>query len=497
MKTLEIVPSAAALIQSLRGFGYSPETALADLVDNSISAGADQIDIAIDWNDGVPRVSLLDDGHGMTAAELTAAMCFGGKGANVERGAGDLGRFGLGLKTASLSQCRCMMVVTRCNGETASLSWDLDDVQRSDRWQATIPDPIPRLPLVQKLLKAEHGTTVVWERMDALAGLSGLDRENFFLRIRDIGAYLAMIFHRFLSDDARRISIKVNDRAIESWDPFERMHPATITMQSEPIRFQGSTVRVTPYVLPHRDRYKNDREFERAGGVRGWNERQGFYVYRQKRLLVPGGWLGLGGTRAWTRDESSRLARIAVDLDTSLDGAWRIDVRKSQARPPGPLRARIMMIAASCRDKAREVFVWRGHRISSGRSPRPDDQPIWCPSASGKKTIYRLNREHPAVIAALRSDQANSALLTGLLSLIERSVPVERIWLDVSEAEGIAAPELDPQELLVLAEQLASVVTSMSPDISIAERVDQLVRHLPGDTDRLKVAVFRLLEEAT
>jgi hypothetical protein len=497
MKTLEIVPSAAALMQSLRGFGYSPETALADLVDNSISAGADKIDIAIDWNDGAPRISLLDDGRGMTAAGLSAAMCFGGKGTHIERQAGDLGRFGLGLKTASLSQCRCMTVITRCDGETASLSWDLDEVQRSDRWQATIPEPIPSLQMVQKLLKAKHGTTVVWERMDALAGLSGLDRENFFLRIRDIKAYLEMVFHRFLSEDARRIALTVNGRGLDGWDPFEKAHPATIGMQSEPIRFAGSTVRVTPYVLPHRDRYKNDAEFEKAGGIGGWNERQGFYVYRLKRLLVPGGWLGLGGTRAWTRDESSRLARIAVDLDASLDGAWRIDVRKSQARPPGPLRARLMMIASSCRDKAREVFVWRGHRISSGRSLRPDDQPIWSSLTSGKKTAYRLNREHPAIRAALGPNQACSALVTGLLSLIERSVPVERIWLDVSEAEGIVAPELDPQELLVLAEQLASVVTSMSPDISIAERVDQLVRHLSGDTDRLKVTVLRLLEVAT
>lgn len=495
-QTLNIIPSAAALMQSLRGFGYSPETALADLLDNSISAGANLVDIDIDWNEGVPIVAILDDGCGMDDVNLRSAMCFGGRGVQHLRSSDDLGRFGLGLKTASLSQCRCLSVISRRNGETAGLSWDLDEVQKRDRWQAIVPDPLPDLPLVRKLLRMRQGTVVVWERMDALGGLSGLDRENFFLRIRDIGAYLAMIFHRFLSDDARRISIKVNDRAIDSWDPFERKHPATITMQSEPIRFQGSTVRVTPYVLPHRDRYKNDRDFERAGGAGGWNERQGFYVYRQKRLLVPGGWLGLGGTRAWTRDESSRLARIAVDLDTSLDGAWRIDVRKSQARPPGPLRARLMMIASSCRDKAREVFVWRGHRISSGRSPRADDQPIWSPAASGKKTIYRLNRDHPAVIAALGSDPAHSALLTGLLSLIERSVPVERIWLDVSEAEGIAAPELDPQELLVLAEQLASVVTSMSPDISVAERVDQLVRHLPGDTDRLKGAVLRLLEEA-
>lgn len=496
-QSLEIIPSAAALMQSLRGFGYSPETALADLLDNSISAGANQIDIDIDWNGGVPVVAILDDGGGMSDADLRAAMCFGGKGVQYQRSTQDLGRFGLGLKTASLSQCRCLSVISRRDGTTSALSWDLDEVQERDRWEAIVPDPLPELPLMRKLRKARQGTVVVWERMDALAGLSGLDRENFFLRIRDIGAYLAMIFHRFLSDDARRVSIRINNRAIDGWDPFERGHPATITLPSEPIRFQGSTVRVTPYVLPHRDRYRTEREFERAGGTGGWNERQGFYVYRQKRLLVPGGWLGLGGTRAWTRDESSRLARIAVDLDASLDGAWRIDVRKSQARPPGPLRARLMMIASSCRDKAREVFVWRGHRIPGGRSPRPDDQPIWSPSTSGKKAIYRLNREHPAIRAALGHDPARAAIVTGLLSLIERSVPVERIWLDVSETEGIAAPELDPQELLVLAEQLASVVTSMSPEISVAERVDQLVRYLPGDTDRLKVGVLKLLEEAT
>jgi hypothetical protein len=353
---------------------------------------------------------------------------------------------------------------------------------------------VPGLPLVKKLLKARRGTTVIWDRMDSLGGLSGLDRENFFLRIRDIGAYLAMIFHRFLSEDARRIALTVNGRALDGWDPFERSHPATFTMPSEPIRFAGSTVRVTPHVLPHRDRYKNDSEFERAGGIGGWNERQGFYVYRQKRLLVPGGWLGLGGTRAWTREESSRLARIAVDLDASLDSEWRIDVRKSQARPPGLLRQRLMMIASSCREKAREVFVWRGQRVR-GRTAAPGDEPVWVPGSAGQKTTYRLNREHPAIKAAIGEHEPRSEVVAGLLSLIERTVPVERIWLEVSEGEGIAAPELNPQETGLLAEQLASVVASMSPDIPVAEKVDQLVRHLPGNTDRLKVAVLTLLEE--
>ena len=480
-------------MESLRGFGYSPETALADLVDNSISADADQIHIDLDWNEGSPRVTLHDNGKGMTAAELGAAMCFGGSGPGLQRQEGDLGRFGLGLKTASLSQCRCMIVVTRKSGRTSALSWDLDEVQRIDKWRAVVPSPLPSLPPIQKLLKAKHGTTVIWERMDALSGLSGLDRENFFLKVRDITAYLAMIFHRFLSGDARRFVLKVNNRAVGAWDPFERNHPATITMQSEPIRFASATVRVAPYVLPHRDRYKNDAEFERAGGVGGWGERQGFYVYRKKRLLVPGGWLGLGGSRAWTREEASRLARISIELDASLDSDWQIDVKKSQARPPGPLRDRLTMIAQVCRDKAREVFVWRGHRVR-GKSARPKDEPVWIIGAAGVRTAYRLNRTHPAIAAVIALSRDRSALVLGMLSIIERTVPVQQIWLDVSEESGAAVPAMIPEEFATMAEQLASIIQAMPSDIPVAERVDQLVRHLPTDGDRLKFAVLKILE---
>src|SRR5207248_3322441 len=142
------------------------------------------------------------------------------------------------------------------------------------------------------------------------------------------------------------------------------------------------------------DRFANEAEYEEAAGIGGWGERQGFYVYRQKRLLVPGGWFGLGGARAWTREESSRLARIAVDLPAALDSDWRIDVRKSQARPPGSMRARLTAIAVLCRDQAREVFAWRGHRARA-QAARSNDQPVWV-AASGGASRYRINRDHSA-----------------------------------------------------------------------------------------------------
>ena len=493
MQTVEIIPSAAALIQSLRGLGYSPETAVADLVDNSISAGASAVDIDIDWNDGDPHLAISDDGRGLDHDMLVEAMCFGGAGPLAIRAEDDLGRFGLGLKTASLSQCRRMTVVTRREGRTTSLAWDVDEVIARRQWDAIVPDALLPSALARRLGSHSNGTIVLWERMDSIGGLSGLDKESFFIRVRDIGAHCAMVFHRYLSGDARHLAITLNGRPVRPWDPFCRSHPATIPMPSERLRHAGSTVMVKPHVLPHRDRFANDAEHEAAGGRGGWGERQGFYVYRAKRLVVAGGWLGLGGMRAWTREESVRLARIAVDLPIGADADWRIDVRKSLARPPGALRARLTAIGAACRQRAREVFSWRGHRHRPRNAPA-EDKPVWLSGGTGAEPRYRISRAHPAVQAVAKRLGAEFSLLDGMLALVERSVPIERIWLDVSENEGYAVHELDPAEVAELAPQLARLVSEVPGDEPLASRLDRLLRCLPAGVTELRQSVLQLLE---
>lgn len=477
-------------MQSLRGFGYSPETAMADLVDNSIAASANTIDIEVDWNEGQPRVAVLDDGRGFDLDGLVRAMCFGGSGPGVERADGDLGRFGLGLKTASLSQCRRMTVAGRRDGRTVALVWDVDSVVSSRKWEALIPETLPALPLVQRLERQPHGTVVIWERMDAIGGLHGLDKESFFLRIQDLRAHLGMVFHRFLGGDARHVAIAVNGRPIRPWDPCLRTHAATITLQTERLRHDGALVSVTPYVLPHRDRFANDAEHEAAGGPGGWSERQGFYVYRGKRLVVAGGWLGLGGTRAWTREESSRLARITIDLPPRLDEAWRIDVKKSLARPPGALRARLTALAAACRDKAREVFAWRGGRARTQTGQ--EQERLWIAEHVNGRLRYRVSRVHP-LVRAVSERLGNKAMLDGLLALIEQSVPVERIWLDVSEADGAGNPRLEPAESAQLAAQIAGLLGTLRSEAPVDEMADQLIRHLPVDHAVFRRTVLELM----
>jgi hypothetical protein len=485
---VEITPSAAALIESLRGLGYSPETAIADLIDNSITAGARSVEIDIQWNDGSPSAAILDDGHGMDSDRLAEAMRLGGHGSAIERNASDLGRFGLGMKTASLSQCRRITVITKADDAEHAITLDID-VIAAKGWIGIVPEQHPEHPFVSRLSSRGSGTIVFWERMDELSGLVGLPKEAFYLRLEEIRAHLGMVFHRFINGDATGLEIILNGRPIKAWDPFQITHPSTREMPSERVRHAGSAFTVKPYVLPHRDRYANETEYEAAGGPGGWGARQGFYVYRGKRLLVAGSWLGLGGARTWTRDEASRLARIMVDLPTALDRDWRIDVRKSQARPPGAVRARLTAIGGRCRQEAREVFAFRGQGPRARGAPHAAPA-VWLAQQGPRGIQYRINRDHP-VIAACRDTAGDNRPLNAVLSIIERSVPVERIWLDVSESEGASVPLMEAHEIEQLSDQLLELGRLLPAAMTPDQRADVLLLNLPGDLTGLRAQLLR------
>ncbi|ACM36977.1 MULTISPECIES: ATP-binding protein [Rhizobium/Agrobacterium group] len=490
MTSIEIPPHAGALLKSLRGLGYSPETALADLIDNSISAGADHVELSIDWNEGNPRIGLLDDGLGMTRGELEDAMRFGGD-MDIERGPDDLGRFGLGMKTASLSQCQRLTVVSRKAGHECSMCWDVAKVVASRTWSVdmdTRPDPFDHLSIPSH----GDGTLIALERMDELGGLFGLDKEGFFAKVRDVRDHFAMVFHRFLDGDARRVRITINGRAVVGWDPMLRTHPATRSLGAGQMGSGALAVRVSPFVMPHRDRFANEAEFAAGGGPGGWAERQGFYVYRASRLVVAGSWLGLGGHREWTKDESSRLARITIDLPQSADSQWRIDVRKARARPPAALRARLSALGGQCRERAREVFAWRGGQVWAPAQRKDAETAIWNEEHRSGKRRYRINREHPVIAQLLSSDAATKRLMRTAITLIERSVPVERIWLDISEnVEAASSPEAIDALLI---DDLVTAIRNTRGSRSTEEVLDTLLRSLRLDGPDLRKAILARLE---
>lgn len=441
-------PHAEAMLESLRGLGYTTATALSDIIDNAISAGATTVDVRFEWAGSDSWIRVLDNGAGMDDAELEIAMRLGAKDPRSKRAASDLGRFGMGLKTASFSQARRLTVASRRKDrQVVSLHWDLDRLSEgaAGGWPLfegphegsdTALSPLEAMP---------QGTIVLWEIMDRIV-TEGFTAQHMIDLCDQVEDHLAMTFHRLLEDGA--FILRMNDKKVGPWDPFMLGHPGK-AMETTDYRLVGTSgVIVQAHVLPHRDLLKPPAA-DLAAGPAGWTSQQGFYIYRNRRLLVAGGWLGLGERgRSWTRDEAHRLARIRLDIPNSADAEWKINVLKSTASPPVKLRDQLKRIATETREKARMVFAHRGRLVPSASAKVGGMPDLWEAVKSRKATSYRISREHDLVASLLDRAGPLKGDILALLRLIEETVPVQRIWLDTAEdretpATGFAAAAPD------------------------------------------------------
>jgi hypothetical protein len=419
------------MIEALRGLGYSTATALADIIDNSIAAGATTVDLTFVWSGRESSIRIEDDGLGMSAAELDSAMRLGEKNPLDLRDENDLGRFGLGLKTASFSQCRRLTVATTGNDGLQCLRWDLDVLAtcRDDGWHLLEEPHDSAAALVADFGARGKGTLVLWEIMDRIVS-DGFREQDFLDLIDRVERHLAMVFHRYLEGTHPLLRLRIAGRAIAPWDPFLTGHPAKPwhSPVASPPGMPG--IEVECHVLPHKDRL-SPKEFEAAQGPDGWTAQQGFYVYRNRRLLVAGSWLGLGQGRGWTKDEAHRLARIRLDIPNSADAAWKIDIRKSTARPPVEIRAWLAKLADDTRARARRAFAMRGQapRSKSGE----EVSQVWQSQHFSGGMRYRIDTNHPAVRVVLDDARGLAPQVLAMLRIIGETVPVQRIWIDTAE----------------------------------------------------------------
>jgi hypothetical protein len=430
-KTTSAEPEASSMIETFRAIGYSIQAAIADIIDNSISAGAKQIWIDFDWEGSNTWLAIKDNGCGMNSEELIQAMRPGSKNPNDERTSKDLGRFGLGLKTASFSQCRKLCVVSKkSDAKPVYWTWDLDFVNETGKW-----DLVQYLPekFHNALEELASGTIVIWNELDRLVKhVNENDQAALakFLQIMEqVKKHLAMVFHRFIENN--RIKIFFQQREIEAWNPFLIDDAATQKFPEEPLH--NNRVRLRGFVLPHKSKL-TEEEFRKAEGPRGWNEQQGFYIYRNERLLLAGDWLGM-----FRKEEHYKLARIMVDLPNSLDSEWQIDIKKSVARPPLALRDQLRAYATKVRAQAVEVYRHKG-RVLQRKYSSIEFHSVWLEKIRHGKRFYQINREHPLINNLLNSSNGPEPELTALLKFIEETVPVPLITIKESEQ-----PELQSQ----------------------------------------------------
>lgn len=442
----DATPHAASLIQSLRDIGYSCRTAIADIIDNSITARADQIDILCDAQADEPMLAIVDNGLGMSGDDLVEAMRPGSRSPLAERDADDLGRFGLGLKSASFSQCKSLTVVTRQQGRTIGATWDLDEVARSNRWEIELHEDCSSIPWVDRM--SPQGTMVLWRKLDRLGdGIEDVAKRAEHIRriVAETERHIRLVFHRFLEGNRPSLVIRLNDARLEPIDPFGATLPGHQADPPDQLNLPGGMVEFQSHTLPHHSRISR-LAWEELGGPEGHLRTQGFYIYRGRRLIIAGSWLGLA-----RQTELTKLCRIRVDIPNTMDADWKIDVKKASAQLPPAIRERMRNLIERLSLTSRRTYQRRGQRLVDDVA-----MPLWQRIQKDGAVIYRPDPAHP-LLADFSADltTGQQARFANLVHLLGASMPVASLHADFAgRPEEIRTESSDEPALLQLAEAM-------------------------------------------
>lgn len=431
MNTKYSPPYAPLLIESMRSLGYSFDTAIADLVDNSVSAGSKNINILLDPSND-PQLIIFDDGRGMDSPTLEEALRFGSRGPLTERSENDLGRFGLGLKSASLSQCRRLVVVSKRDGVLCCFSWDLDKVEETGDWSILeySQEEIRQLPSIELFDSVDSGTYVLLRTFDRISSSSDDVKKTLDALIEAAENHLSLVFHRIITED--KVNISINGRSIEAKDPFLENHKSTQHLREQSIGIDDKNITLKPYILPHKNKLSRD-DLRKVGGADDLRTNQGFYIYRCKRLIIWGTWFRLLG-----KEELNKLARVKVDIPNSLDEIWSIDVKKSTANLPDKIRKNLYGSIKDSVFGSKKVIEYRG------KLRRDDDiSYIWQRTTDREGGVkYSVNRDLPQVqLLASSLEQNGRRVLEMLLKSIEENFPSSNVYLDVADGDIITTKE--------------------------------------------------------
>lgn len=432
-----IEPNAAALIESLRDIGYTPSTAIADIVDNSLTADASRVSIRVNADPDDAAVAIIDDGRGMSSGELFEAMRPGSRNPTEKRSENDLGRFGLGLKTASFSQCRRLTVVTSKNGVRSIALWDLDLVVKRNAWVVERRNTDTGIRYADIL--GDNGTLVLWEKLDR-AGLE-LGDQTLLRMLDETSKHLELVFHRFMKSEQghRAVSFDVNGHKLEPSDPFAEWHDATIRQPVDRRQVAGGKVVIQSFILPHRNKVKSENEWKKMGLSEGHMRSQGFYLYRNRRLIRHATWFRMAPQHRLTQ-----LARVKIDIGNESDSAWKIDVLKASASPPPALRNHLRQMIEGLGGRSKQVYRKRGAKLTE-----ENPIPLWQRTKVDSTVKYSLNPDHPFFSKFEQNlTDVQSRDFHELLRLVSAGLPLEALHHDMADNfEAIQQEALDESEI--------------------------------------------------
>ncbi len=450
------IPPAKSLIFGLRCIGYNFSTALADIIDNSISAEAKNIKVFSNPDVKEPYVVILDDGRGMGRKALENAMTLGSDRETKEDCELELGRFGLGLKSASFSQCLRLTVASKDCNKINAMRYDLRKIEVTNEWKLDVLDEeeIINLPEIEKLYEIKSGTIVIWEQFDKIEESSKQFKDTFIATIGLAKQHIEFVFHRFYE----KINIEFNGHRIEKRDPFLSGYANSQEGRTQEIMIESSKIVVTPFVLPYANSL-NEVQKKMLGNPKSIYDDQGFYIYRNKRLIIWGSWLHMN-----IRSEFNKLARVRVDIPSELDSMWMLDVKKSSAKIPDRIKEQLKISVKDSIIRSKREIKYPGKKESEA------EMALWRRiEFHGGVVKYEINKDDNPIYKELISilDEDQKKLLDAYLDKIEEFIPKGLIVSDNADSLRILNSEENQEEEKLIEELVEFSKNSLNPDICV------------------------------
>lgn len=476
-------PHPSSLLFAIRAIGYSFETAVADIIDNSISASAKTIRIFSEPC-GDPYFAFIDNGEGMDSECLKNALLLGSDRSKKQDSEKELGRYGLGLKSASFSQCRTFTVVTKQGKSISSMSFSLDEVESSGTWRTAILDKNEYrfVPEFSRLMEYQSGTLVVWQNFDKIKNNTSNFEASFRKYVKMAKSHVEYVFHRFYDD----VEIFFNEARIEKRDPFLLdSYGRQQEGRGVSVSIDGHRVEITPYSLPYANALTEDeKKLLGNPGPGHFYDEQGIYLYRNRRLIAWGGWF-----RVEARSELNKLARVRVDIPSAMDDIWTLDVKKSSAKIPDKIRDQIRLAVKD------SVFRSRGAVVGPSERESLAEHKVWIRERKKQNQVsYIINRENPTYMA-LKSSLTGRELscFESFVTELEDYLPKHQIHIDQAADMQIVNGCQREENIVFDITKLANIIKGLDDEEDQEHYLDRFLTY--ENYSHLKKYRLKILEE--
>lgn len=481
-------PNPEFLIKSIAEQGYSLETALADLMDNSITANASRIEVLTKIDEEPFTLFLSDNGDGMSKETLKKNMQFPSKSPEDLRESNDLGRFGLGLKTASFSQTRVFTVLSRKKGNDffSGITWDVNHLKDTGRWEIIIntekeiSDIIKQYNNISNSLlnsskEFKPNTIIVWRGLYKFENFLDVKKKQDALKeeiTNTTSEYLSIVFHKFLERETSRLEIRINNTLVKPFNPFPKPNDKNNIRALSPLHstFGDDIIKIQGFVLPNKS-IKETKENSNPWTPQNKSlmDMEGLYIYRADRLILFGGWNGL-----IKKMPRLQLGRLKIDIGNKVDHLFHLNVAKSQINIPHDLKNSFLRAIVDLKSEAQKEYFNHGLKTFTQR-PTEHSSELFYKTATNKGVLLRINDEFP-LLKSLKSSLSNKqkAELNFILkmssNLINKVRQVDNVQLTGNvENDGISIDEIVKSiiELLKLGMSKEQIKKDILPNLGI------------------------------